>query len=808
MIKNYFIIAMRNLIRNKSYSLINISGMAIGIAACLLIFVVVQYELSYDKFQKNYDRIFRVITNNQNNDGSVDFNPGIPCPAYDALKTDFPQLEKIAPVSASSQNQVTVLGKDINTNLSIAKKFLEPGKIAFTYPEYFEIFSTQWLAGDPQSLSRPGNIVLDKAAASKYFGNWKDAMGQFLKIDNQILVQVSGIIETAPDNSDFPIPIFLSYEDFKKFPASYNYSTDWGNLSSNHQVYVLLPVTLGIASFQKQLEDFAKNHYSASGTGKRKHLLQPLAEMHYDFRYSTLGDHSSSKTILWTLALIGVLIIIMASINFVNLSTAQAVGRSKEVGIRKVLGSMRGQLIAQVMGETFLIVLLSLVLAIGIAKLSLPYLSYVASVPATINLFSKGTLIFLLIVLIVVTLLSGIYPALIVSGFRPILALKSKINSANVGGISLRRVLVVTQFAISQVLIVGTIVAVSQMNFVRQADLGFDKEAVLMVPSFSDSANKALMKPLKQELLQNPNVVSVSFASDEASSDNNWSSNFAFDNKEDADFPVFHKFGDEDYIKTFGLQFIAGKAYRPSDTIRELVINESLLNKLGISDPEKVIGKNIRIGGSTWVPVVGVVKDFKTNSLREEIKPLTIAPKQKYYYTIAVKLRTSNLSQTTAQIQKLWEKTYPEYAYTSHFVNETIEQFYRQETQLSLLYKIFACIAIFISCLGLYGLVSFMATQKTKEVGIRKVLGASIGNIVYMFSKEFTMLIAMAFLLAAPVAWYMMTSWLQNFEFRINIGIGVFALAIVVSLVIAWITVGYKAVRAAVVNPVKSLRSE
>lgn len=799
---------MRNLIRNKSYSLINISGLAIGIAACLLIFVVVQYELSYDKFQKNYDRIFRVITNNQNNDGSVDFNPGIPCPAYDALKTDFPQLEKMAPVSASSQNQVTVLGKDINTNLSIAKKFLEPGKIAFTYPEYFEIFSTQWLAGNPQSLSRPGNIVLDKAAASKYFGNWKDAMGQFLKIDNQILVQVSGIIETAPDNSDFPIPIFLSYEDFKKFPASYNYSTDWGNLSSNHQVYVLLPVTLGIASFQKQWEDFAKNHYSASGTGKRKHLLQPLAEMHYDFRYSTLGDHSSSKTILWTLALIGVLIIIMASINFVNLSTAQAVGRSKEVGIRKVLGSMRGQLIAQVMGETFLIVLLSLVLAIGIAKLSLPYLSYVASVPATINLFSKGTLIFLLIVLIVVTLLSGIYPALIVSGFRPILALKSKINSANVGGISLRRVLVVTQFAISQVLIVGTIVAVSQMNFVRQADLGFDKEAVLMVPSFSDSANKALMKPLKQELLQNPNVVSVSFASDEASSDNNWSSNFAFDNKEDADFPVFHKFGDEDYIKTFGLQFIAGKAYRPSDTIRELVINETLLKKLGISDPEKAIGKNIRIGGSTWVPVVGVVKDFKTNSLREEIKPLTIAPKQKYYYTIAVKLRTSNLSQTTAQIQKLWEKTYPEYAYTSHFVNETIEQFYRQETQLSLLYKIFACIAIFISCLGLYGLVSFMATQKTKEVGIRKVLGASIGNIMYMFSKEFTMLIAMAFLLAAPVAWYMMTNWLQNFEFRINIGIGVFALAIVVSLVIAWITVGYKAVRAAVVNPVKSLRSE
>lgn len=808
MIKNYFIIGMRNLIRNKSYSLINISGLAIGMAACLLIFVVVQYELSYDKFQKNYDRIFRVITNSQNNDGSIDKNSGIPCPAYDAFKTEFPQLEKIAPLASRSQNQVTVLGKDINTNLAIAKKFLEPGNMAFTYPDYFEIFSTQWLAGNPQSLSSPGNVVLDKAAASKYFGDWKEAMGQFIKIDNQILVQVSGIIETTPENSDFPIPIFLSYEDFKKFPASYNYSTDWGNLSSNHQVYILLPVNLGMETIQKQLDEFANKHYSGKGIGKRKNLLQPLAEMHFDFRYSTLGDHSSSKTILWTLTLIGILIIIMASINFVNLSTAQAVGRSKEVGIRKVLGSLRGQLIAQVMGETFIIVLLSLVMAIGIAELSLPYLSQVASVPATITLFSKGSLLFLLIVLIIVTLLSGIYPALIVSGFRPILALKSKINSANVGGISLRRVLVVTQFAISQVLIVGTIVAVSQMNYVRQADLGFNKEAVLMVPTFSNSANKALMKPLKQELLQNPNVVSVSFASDEASSDNNWSSNFAYDNKEDADFPIFHKFGDEDYIKTFGLQFIAGKAYRPCDTIRELVINETLVRKLGISDPEKIIGKNIRLGGSTWVPVVGVVKDFKTNSLREEIKPLAIAPRQKYYYTIAIKLRTSNLPQTTAQIQKLWEKTYPKYVYTSHFVDETIEQYYRQETQLSLLYKIFACIAIFISCLGLYGLVSFMATQKTKEVGVRKVLGASIGHIVYMFSREFTLLIAIAFLLAAPVAWYMMSNWLQNFEFRINMGIGVFALAIIVSLVIAWITVGYKAVRAAVVNPVKALRTE
>jgi ABC-type antimicrobial peptide transport system permease subunit len=498
----------------------------------------------------------------------------------------------------------------------------------------------------------------------------------------------------------------------------------------------------------------------------------------------------------------------MASINFINLSTAQATGRSREVGVRKVLGSSRRQLIGQVMGETFLIVVLGMLLSVFIAQMAMPWLSSVASVPASLSLLTTESIIFLAIILIVVTLLSGVYPALIVSGFKPALALKSKISSANIGGISLRRVLVVTQFAISQILIIGTIVAITQMNFVRNADLGFDKEAILVLPAYSDSMNAAKMKPLKQELLQDPAVVSVSFASDEASSDNNWASNFAFDNKEDEDYAVFHKYGDEDYIKTYSLQLIAGRNIAPSDTLREIVINEALTKKLGLKDPQDAVGKNLRIGGRPWLPVVGVVKDFKTNSLKEDVKPLTIASQHDFYYTLSVKLRTENLAQTTAQIKKLWEKTYREYAFTSHFTNETIERFYRQETQLALLYKIFAAIAIFISCLGLYGLVSFMAAQKTKEVGIRKVLGANVGNIVVMFSKEFTLLISIAFLIAVPVAWYFMNEWLQNFVYRINIGVGVFALAIIASLVIAWITVGYRALKAALAKPVKSLRTE
>ena len=809
MIKNYFKTAWRNLARHKGYSAINIAGLAIGVAASLLIFVVVVYEWSYDKFQKNYDRIYRVVTETHNNDGTEAHNPGIPGPAYEALKTDFPQLEKIAPVYALTNTQMIVLGNHANNDVGASKKFIESSNVTFTKPEFFDMFHANWIAGTPATLNQPGNIVIDKEIAIKYFGDWKNAIGLFLKLDNSILLKVSGIIEKMPDNTDFPIKHFISFETLKSYPDNYSFSPDhWGSLSSNHQIYVMLPENVSAAGIQKQLEGFVKKYFKNDGPNKRMQILQPLKEIHFDSRYGNLGDHSTSKSILWTLSFIGLLIIIMASINFINLATAQAAGRSREVGVRKVLGGNRRQLMGQVLGETFLIVLFSVLFAVAIAKLAMPWLSHVASVPESVPLFTAENILFLFVVLIVVTLLSGIYPALIVSSFKPALALKNKIASANIGGISLRRVLVVTQFAISQILIIGTIVAISQMNFVRSADLGFNKEAILVLPAYSDSANQAKMQPLKQQLLQNPAVVNVSYASDEASSDNNWASNFAFDNRKDEDYPVFHKYGDEDYIKTYGLQLIAGRNIVRSDTLREIVINETLSKKLGLKDPQQAIGKNLRIGGRTWLPVVGVVKDFKTNSLKEDVKPLTIASQKDFYYTLSVKLRTSNLSQTTAQIQRIWEKTYPEYAYTSHFTDETIERFYRQETQLALLYKIFAGIAIFISCLGLYGLVSFMATQKTKEVGIRKVLGANVRDIIIMFSKEFTLLISIAFIIAVPVAWYFMNSWLQNFVYRINIGVGVFVLAIGSSMTIAWITVGYRALRAALANPAKNLRSE
>ena len=357
-----------------------------------------------------------------------------------------------------------------------------------------------------------------------------------------------------------------------------------------------------------------------------------------------MGPHVASKPVLITLSLIGLLIIVMAAINFINLSTAQAVGRSREVGIRKVMGSSRSQLIAQALGETGLLVLFALVLGIVLSVLCKPVLLQVSNVPPAIHLVTTQTFLFATIVFISITLLAGTYPALVLSGFKPAQALKNKISAASVGNISLRRVLVVTQFTISQVLIAGTIIAVAQMNFLRNADLGFNRDAVLVVPAYADSAMAGRMAALKQELLRNPSVETVSFASDEASSDNNWASNFAFDYKRDEDYPVFFKYADKDYAAVFGLKLLAGRWYDAADTAREFVVNETLLKKAGQADPQQAIGKMLRVGGGPWRAIVGVVRDFKMNSLREVVKPLLLTTGRKDYYTINIKIRPGNLA--------------------------------------------------------------------------------------------------------------------------------------------------------------------
>ncbi|RFZ84932.1 ABC transporter permease [Mucilaginibacter terrenus] len=808
MLQNYFKIAWRNIVRHKGYSFINIAGLSVGIGACLLIFVILQFELSFNTSFANYKNIYHIITQQKSEDG-VAYNPGVSVPAVEALRLDFPQV-KFAAFNTSYGSQLTVPGADPG-NAANAKKFTEQIGVFFMEPQFFDIFQQQWLQGSKDVLKQPNMVVIDKSTATKYFGDWKDAMGKTLRMDNVLTLTVAGVIEDSPENSDFPLKVLVSYSTWKEHPADYNWDGTWDSLSSNHQVFAMLPDGLTAQQMDQRLIPFTAKFSNDKKRVTKVHYLQPLSELHFDTSVGdTTGDHLTSKATIKTLSFIAILIIVMASINFINLSTAQSVGRSKEVGIRKVLGSSRKQLIFQVIGETALIVLFSVLIATALAKLALPQLKNVASVPDDIGIFNIGTVLFLMIVFVAVILLSGIYPALVVSGFKPVLAIKNKITAASIGGIPLRRALVVAQFVIAQVLIIGTLVAVSQMDFVNKADLGFNKDALLILPGYTDSVSLTKIESFKQQLLQNPQVKSVSFASDAPSSDNNWGQNFYFNNSpNDPTFNTFVKYADADYFKTFGFKFAAGRGYEPSDTIRQVVVNETFIHKLGIQKAEDAIGKTVKLGGrGFWAPIVGVVKDFKTNSLRDAVKPIVISPRKKYESLAGVKIQTGNLNRTVADIKALWEQTYPEYAYTGYFLDENIAKFYQQENQLALVYKVFAGIAIFISCLGLYGLVSYMAVQRTKEVGVRKVLGASVTSIVLMFSKEFMILIAIAFLIAMPLAWYTMSEWLQNFAYRISLGAGVFVLAIVGSLGIAWLTVGYKAVKAALVNPVKSLRSE
>jgi putative ABC transport system permease protein len=698
MIKNYLKIAWRNIIRHKGYSAINVAGLGVGIAACLLIFVVIQYELSFDTFQPNYKNIYRIVTQTNHQDG-IDYNPGVAAPAVDAFRLAFPQA-KVAGLESSYGSQLTVPANSGNPGSD--KKFIEDVGVMFIEPQYFDIFSSNWLAGQPSVLKDPDMVVIDKSSAAKYFGDWKNAMGKTLKMDNVLTLKVAGVIDDAPKNSDFPLKVLVSYITWKQHPKQYFYFNNWNMVSSNHQVFMLFPSSMPLSVINQQFKTFSDKQFNNKGVGKKYQVVQPLSTLHFDTRFgNTLGDHITKTATLRTLSLIAILIIVMASINFVNLSTAQSVGRSKEVGIRKVLGSSRYQLVVQVIGETAIIVVIAVLLALVIAKITLPYLKNVASVPDTIALINTGTVLFLAGITLIVIVLSGLYPALIVSGFKPVLALKNKINAASVGGIPLRRTLVVAQFAISQLLIIGTLVAVNQMDFVNKADLGFNKDAVLIIPGYTDSISLRKMQSFKQRLLQNPAVQSASFTTDAPSSDNNRATNFYFNHsRKDPGFDLFLKIADADYFKTFGLRFVAGKGYDPSDTMRQAVVNQTLLAKLGIRRPEDAIGKTISLGGGSWASITGVVEDFKTNSLREAVKPTVIYPQKVFESEAAVKIRTKNLSKTVASIQKLWENTYPDYAYNGFFLDENIAHFYNQENQLALVYKVFALIAILFHVWG------------------------------------------------------------------------------------------------------------
>ncbi len=802
MFRNYFKTAYRNLKRNKSYALINTLGLAVGISASLLLFLVIQFETSFDDFHPKKKNIYRVGTEFNNQDG-VSYSDGIAFPVANAIRIDFPEVKEVASIYRNG-GQIT-----IENSGAQSKKFSED-HFYYAEPEFFNMFNFGWLAGNAKtSLKTPNSAAITQATAEKFFGDWKTALGKTIKYDNKTLYKITGILKNSPANSDFPLGIVVPYSALQNTFIKNNLG-DWVSTYGSANTFIVLPDGISIPKFNGQLKVFAQKHkpaeYASDG-----YVLQPLSEIHFDDRFENYNEHTFSHSLINALSLIGLFLIVIACVNFINLATAQAVNRSREVGVRKVMGSNRYQLAIQFLGETALIVLSALIIAILLAESVLPFLNKLLEVHMTMNFYSNPALIlFALAVAVVVTLLSGIYPAIILSGFNPITALKSKVTAEMVGGISLRRGLVVLQFAIAHILIIGMILVVSQMNFFRNASLGFNKASVLNVPMKNDSINLTKLDFIRNKLLSNPEIQNVSFSYASPSANGNWSSDFKFDHSaKTTDFSANLKWADPEYFKTYNLQFVAGRPFAAGDTVREFVVNETLLKKLGIRNPQDAIGKEINFwDGRKVANIVGVVRDFNVYSLREPMTPVVMSTWKGVYQTINIRIKPGSEKAILPFVEKLWTSVYPDYLYEYKFLDETIANFYKQEDQLAQLYKIFAGIAIFISCLGLYGLVSFMAVQRTKEVGIRKVLGASVRNIIYLLSREFTLLIIIAFVISAPIAYYILQEWLKNYSYRIPLSASIFLLAIVSSMLIAWLTVAHRAIHAAMANPVKSLRSE
>ncbi|MEB2779845.1 ABC transporter permease [Algoriphagus sp. C2-6-M1] len=805
MLKIYSKIAWRNLKKGKHVTLINIFGLTLGITAAFLLFTVVSYELSFDNFQSNSERIYRVVTQDEYSDG-MDYTPGVSPPVPEALQTDLSGIEAIVPVVNSTvfittEKAVTNTGEN---NFVIEDAF-------FTASDYSSLFDVEILAGDLKVLDLPGQVALTETEAKRLFGTWENAFGKAMLLSKRIEVTVGAIVADIPDNSNFRFNMLASYKTLQSNEDVFEYYFDeWGSFSSNFQLYVMLPESSSVVQIDQQLVTFAEKNYKDRGTSKKLFFLQAMEDIHFDNRFDPISGEMIRKATIYTLGLIGIFILIMASINFVNLSTAQAIGKSKEIGIRKVMGGSRLQVIGQSYGETFMVVFISAIISTVAATVLLPYLSKVGEVPDSIKLVTPSFLLFSTAIILGVTLLSGFYPALILSGFQPIQALKNKIQVAQIGGVSLRRSLVVMQFVIAQVLMIATVIAVKQMTEIQEADLGFSKDAVYYFDIPGDEEKDGRLDVLKQRLKSNSQIKTVSVSSDVPSSNNNWSSNFWFDGKrEDVQFMTSLKYGDADYFDNYGLQFVAGSSFSESDTLKEAVINETMAKKLNLLSVEDAIGKAITIGGGEpWMTITGVVKDFAQNSLREEVKPFIIATEKSQYGVLGLKLDKNAGNETLVSIEDEFKNVYPDAIYSGSFLDETIANFYRRENQLALVYKIFAILSIVISSIGLYGLISFLVGQKLKEIGIRKVLGASVPQITFLLSKEFILLVFIAFAIAVPVGYYLTDQWLQNFAYQTSVPFGLYVFVIAVSLLITAGTVGYRAVKAALGNPVDSLADE
>ena len=794
MIKNYIKIAFRNLWRHKSFSLINIIGLAVGMAACFLIFMYVRFELSYDKFNQNFGQVYRLNTDIKSPNEVLHWSSASP-PMGPAIQADYPEVKANARVFGAS---FLVTNKN--------EKFQE-NNISFTDPAIFKIFTFPFIHGNAETaLKDPFSMVLTETSAKKYFGG-TDVVGKTLRLNDKQPVTITGVIKDVPLNSHFSFDMLISASTMEKMKLID--MKEWGNFSNS--TYLLIPDANSAAKLQAKLPDFLIKHISEDKRRKGYNyvlFVEPLKEVYMDtFRGAQVNGNLSN---VYIFSIVAIFILLIACINFINLTTARATERAKEVGIRKVVGAERRQLTAQFLGESVIICLISFVIAAALSQLLLPMFNQLAGKIISHNIIEHGYIFILFIIALAIGFIAGIYPALILTNFDITTVLKGRFTSS-VKGIFLRKGLVVVQFTISIVLIVGTIIVYNQLNYMRNQSLGFQKDQMLILDFSGDSLAQSMSETIKHELKQINGVMSASGSGTTPGNGNNVAYTEA-ESRSGALLPMNMNLYDVDFdfIPQYGMKMVAGRAFSnefATDSTKAFVINETTVKNLGYASAKDAVGKKFNQWGRTGT-IIGVVQDFHFESLQQNVKPLNLRINPRNINVFTLKIKGGDIPNTIAAVQNKWKTLVPQRPLTYYFLDQNFNKQYATEDRFGKLFMYFAVLAIMISCLGLLGLASYSTLQRTREIGIRKVLGASVPGIVNMLSKEFLLLVGIAAIIAFPLAWLGMHSWLKDFAYKIDIGWWVFAVAGILAMMIALTTVSFQAIRAALANPVKSLRSE
>lgn len=798
MIKNYIKTALRSIRRNKIYALINILGLTLGLTIAIILFLTIQFDLGFDRFHPDRENIYRVVRH-ESDGADLRFRPNVPYPLAGTVRTDIPGLAGATGFHYAAREQVEVDGE---------RFFAED--IIFADSSFFEIFGFNVLSGNPAvALGQPNMVFVTREFADTYLkGN--PAVGRTIKLNGTLELEVAGILEDPPSNSHFNFSMLVSFPSFNDdFTGGFD-PNHWGVVMSGY-CYVRLPASLDRSAVEVGIQTMVEKFLDEDDINRQKYHLQPLSDIHFDSRYKRNGFKTIDEAYLVVITSIGLFILVIACINYINLSTALAIKKAKEVGIRKTLGAGRGQLVQQFMGETLLVVFSAGVMSLGLVEWLLPSYNDFFEKEVSLNLLGTPSHILLFVgVLVLVTLVSGFYPSWILSKYQPVRVLKSKFTTAPGKSISLRHGLVIFQFVITQVLIIGIIIISDQVKYFHSKPLGFEKEAIIIAPLFSQDSSE--LATLKQRLLSHEKIQHVSFGLGVPISGNNIGTTFRQAGDESSvESDITLKAADEDYLATFGLNLVAGRWMNESDRYareRSIIVNQTTTELMGHDDPREAVGKRLALDMGVSSRIIGVVDDFHTQALREKIKPMAILNELDLFFEAGIKISTENSQETIAFIEDTWDQVYPEHIFEYSFLDEDIQQLYREEERTLALMRLFAAISIFIGCLGLFGLISFVVFQKNKEVGIRKVLGANLSQLVYFLSKEFLALVVVAFLIASPLAWYLMTSWMQDFAYKITISPVSFLAALTATLIIVMITIGYRSVKAAFVNPVDVLKEE